>query len=537
MRLGWIGRDYRRSVSLVAAIVIVAPVVISSLWTWQVWSEKRSAALDRSRQGAALVSEYTSRVIQSQILLLNQIDRVVAEHPNAEAFQLHNALRAMDASFQYTTSLGIIDRNGDTVAGSRTYPLKANFADREYFKALRDTDRTFFIDRLILRPLRRDTISVVRRRPGDDFRGVITASTEISKFTDFLTTMSVEPGTLAVLVRDDGKVLARPDADDQPTFMQPDGSGMRAMAAAASGFFDAPGRLDGIKRTYAFTRVPDLPLYAVHGFSNREIWNDTFVAMLPNIAILLICAALAYLAFIGLMRRVEMERMRTSAEHNRRLLDEARRTSALREAMLKEVNHRIHNNLQTVQSLIQMQSRRQIDPAAMLKEISKRVWAISEVHSLLYRSAQYSRLELSGFIQALAANPGIVPPESGVKVVCDLEKVTIETRQAVPVALIVLEAVINALKHAFPDNRSGRINIMLRELDGQAEIVVTDNGIGLQPEGSRSSGTRLSAVLADQISGDFACETGEAGGTVVRLRFPVNLNDEDEAGGMAAAAK
>jgi two-component sensor histidine kinase len=525
MTLDWIGKDYLRSARLVAAIVVLAPIAISIAWAWQVWSEKRSAALDRSRQGAALVSEYTSRVIQSQILLLNQIDRVLAENPGIDGFRLHQALRAMDASFQYTTSLGVIDANGDTVAGSRTYPLTANFSDREYFIALRDTDRRIFIERLILRPLQRDTISAVRRLAGEGFNGVATASTDIAKFTDFLATMSAETGSLAVLVRDDGKILARPDAGE-PTFMLPDGDGMRAMAASASGFFVAPGRLDGVKRTYAFTRVPDLPLFAVHGFSHREIWDAALYAMLPNVAILFVCAALGYLAFIGLLRRIELERMRTAAEHDRRLLDEARRTTALRDAMLKEVNHRIHNNLQTVQSLIQMQSRRPIDPVEMLKEIGKRVWAISEVHSLLYRTAQYSTLELSAFIRALTANPGIVPPERGIALSCDLEQVNIETRQAVPVALIVLEAVINALKHAFPDGRTGRLELRLRQHGDQAEISIADDGIGLPQANGRQSGMRLSAVLAEQIGGAFACEPREGGGTVVHLRFPVAASGE-----------
>jgi two-component sensor histidine kinase len=533
MTLDWLGKDYRRAVRLVTAIVMLAPVVIGSLWTWQVWSEKRLAALDRARQGAALISEYTSRVIQSQVMLLNQIERVLAEHPGIGPEQLHHALRAMDASFQYTTSLGVIDANGDAVAGSRSYPLKANFSHRDYFTALRDTERTLFIDRLLLHPLNRDTLSVVRRLPGEQFSGVATASTDITKFADFLMAMSDEEGALAVLVREDGKVLVRPDVEDRPTFMLPDGAGMRAMAAAPQGFFSAPGRLDGVKRTYAFTRVPDLPLFALHGFSNIDIWQATMHAMLPNLVILVVCAALAYLAFMGVLRRVELERMRATAERDRLLLDDARRTTALRDAMLKEVNHRIHNNLQTVQSLIQMQSRKPIDPAEMLKEISKRVWAISEVHSLLYRSAQYSTLELGSFIRSLVANPSIVPPERGIAVDCDLQTVNIETRQAVPVALIVLEALTNALKHAFPAAGGGRIAIALRQQGDTVEITVADDGVGLAPQNGRRSGTRLSAVLADQIGGELRLEAGSGRGTVVHLRFPLSYNAEAE----AAAAK
>ncbi len=211
--------------------------------------------------------------------------------------------------------------------------------------------------------------------------------------------------------------------------------------------------------------------------------------------------------------------------------------------MLKEVNHRIHNNLQTIQSLIRIQSRKPIEPQLMLQEIGKRVWAISEIHNLLYRSAEYSSLELSSFIRVLATNPGIVPPERGVTVRCDLETVTTDIRQAVPVALIVLEAVTNALKHGFPDGRKGEIAITLRREGDAAEIIVRDNGVGLAGDAKSASGTKLAAMLAEQIEGSFSWrdvsrdDPGQAnsiqadtiqGGVEMRLRFPLT------APGMAA---
>lgn len=511
----------RRPAWLIIAILLAAPLVIGSLWTWQVWQEKHSAALERSRQGAALISEYTSRVLQAKIMLLNQIDRLLQDNPGIEPHRLHERLQAMDAGFQHTTSLGVIDAKGDAVAGSRNYPLKANFTDREYFRILREDGQQLVIDRLLLRPLQRDTITVARRLPGDDFRGVATASTEIDKFSDFLSKMIFDEGSTAVLVRTDGKILARPDAKEQPTFMLPDGAGMRAMVRAAAGYFDAPGRMDGIVRTYAFVQVPDLPLFAVHGFSRQEIWKETLRAMASNFLILYACAILACIALTAMLRRIELEQVRIVAEHDRRLLDEARRTSAIRETMLKEVNHRIHNNLQTIQSLIRLQSRKPIEPQLMLQEIGKRVWAISEIHNLLYRSAEYSSLELGSFIRALATNPGIVPPERDVAVECDLETVTIDIRQAVPVALIVLEAVTNALKHAFADGRRGRIVIVLRQNGDAADITVTDNGIGLPAEGRGASGTKLASVLAEQIEGSVVWSDAPEGGVQVRLHFPL----------------
>lgn len=529
------GGAARRSMWLIIAALLVAPLAIGSLWTWQVWREKHSAALEHSRQGAALVSEYASRVLQGKVMLLGEIDRLVQDNPGIGRRELHGRLQAMDAGFQHTTSLGVIDPNGDVVAASRTYPLEANFSDREYFVALRDGTQKLVIDRLVLRPLQRDTITIARRLSGEGFRGIATASTEISKFTDFLSKLTFDQDSTAVLVRSDGKVLARPDPQGPPVMMLPEGDGMRAMAQSAAGYFDAPGRMDGILRTYAFVRVPDLPLFAVHGFSRQAIWQETLRAMIGNLLILVVCALLAILALTGMFRRIELERIRVAAEHDRRLLDEERRTSAIRATMLKEVNHRIHNNLQTIQSLIRIQSSKPIEPRVMLQEISRRVWAISEIHNLLYRSAEYSSLELSAFIRSLAVNPGVVPPERGVAVHCNLETVTIDIRQAVPVALIVLEAVTNAMKHAFPDGRRGAITIALRREGEHAEITVHDNGVGLPGDGHSASGTRLVAVLAEQIEGSLTWRDDPEGGVELRLRFPLAapgmavLNEQDAA--------
>jgi two-component sensor histidine kinase len=516
----------RHPARLIVAILLAAPLVIGSLWTWQVWKEKHSAALERSRQGAELISEYTSRVLQSQIMLLNQIDRLMQDNPDIAPQRLHERLKVMDAGFQHSTSLGVIDEKGDVVAASRTYPLVANFSDRDYFTTLRDSSQTLAIDRVMLRPAQRDTITMARRLSGDRFTGIATASTEISSFTDFLSKMIFDAGSSALVVRADGKVLARPDPLEQPVTMLPDGAGMRAMARAAAGYFDAPGRMDGIVRTYAFVRVSDLPLFAVHGFSKQEIWKDTLTAMISNFAILIVCAILACIALTAMLRRIELEQVQIAAEHDRRLLDEARRINAIRETMLKEVNHRIHNNLQTIQSLIRIQSRKSIDPQLMLQEIGKRVWAISEIHNLLYRSAEYSSLELGSFIRVLADNPGVVPPERGIAVHCDLETVTIDIRQAVPVALIVLEAVTNALKHGFPDGRQGEIAITLRRDGDAAEIVVRDTGVGLAGEAKSASGTKLAAMLAEQIEGSFSWrnvsrDESAPGGVEMRLRFPL----------------
>src|SRR5690606_10846041 len=152
--------------------------------------------------------------------------------------------------------------------------------------------------------------------------------------------------------------------------------------------------------------------------------------------------------------------------------------------------------LQTIQALIHLRSRNPIDPAVMLQEIAQRVWAISEVHGLLYNSSEYTHLDLGAFLRTMANNPGIVPPEQAIAVECDTGKVEVELRPAVPAALIVVECLTNALKHAFADERSGAIRITLRRRGGDAEIAISDDGIGMPDIGRRNSGMKLNRGLA-----------------------------------------
>lgn len=531
----WRSRLYAPPLRRLRAGILIAPVIVAAIWAHQLWQEKRGAAIVEASQSAALVSEYVLRIFQSQKLLLDQVDRIVTEYPAIEPQQLHQRLRALDESYQYITSLGVIDADGRIKAGSRNFPLEASVEGRDYFKALRDADLPLFVDRITLQPTGRDTITLAHRLPGDGFRGLATASTDVVQFTDFLAGVSQATDAAAFLMRSDGKLLVRPNPSDPAFMMLPDGPVMTAVSKGSAGIFEAPGRMDGVSRIYAFRKIGDLPLYAIYGRSQRALFVAVMTDMVPIALFLILSAGLGYLALSEAIRRIEAERARREAEFDRRHLDEARQMAALKETLLKEMNHRVHNNLQTIQALIHLRSRNPVDPTVMLQEIAQRVWAISEVHSLLYNSAEYSHLDLGAFLRTMANNPGIVPPEQAIAVECHTEKVEVELRQAVPASLIVLESLTNALKHAFPGERSGTIRITLRRREGDAEVVVADDGVGMPDIGRRNSGMKLNRGLAAQIQGSLEVESGGNRGTRITLRFPIapaaDGQDASDAGG------
>lgn len=202
--------------------------------------------------------------------------------------------------------------------------------------------------------------------------------------------------------------------------------------------------------------------------------------------------------------------------------------------LLNEVHHRVKNNLQVIASLLNLQTSRATDPAAraMLRESQSRVRAMALTHQLLYERKDYSRIDLGEYLERLAQllQGSFREASSRVALRRGIVKgpLYIDLERAVPCGLVVNELVTNAFKHAFPDERRGEIRIELSTVDGELELVVADDGVGLpagfDPAQSKSLGLQLVPLLVDQLQGRFQFENAQ--GTRFVLRFK---NDSEAA--------
>ncbi|MDP3066886.1 MAG: histidine kinase dimerization/phosphoacceptor domain -containing protein, partial [Methanobacteriaceae archaeon] len=180
-----------------------------------------------------------------------------------------------------------------------------------------------------------------------------------------------------------------------------------------------------------------------------------------------------------------------------------------KEVLLKEIHHRVKNNLQIISSLMSLQSAYVRDPNTlkMFQESKNRVRAMSLIHEKLYQSPDMTRISFGGYIQNLA-NQLINFYEvnvDDVELEVNVDEIFLTLDNSIPLGLIVNELVSNCLKHAFPDGRKGKVSIQLWSQNEKNVLTVADNGVGLPSDfdisKTDSLGLRIVQTLTLQLSG------------------------------------
>ena len=197
-----------------------------------------------------------------------------------------------------------------------------------------------------------------------------------------------------------------------------------------------------------------------------------------------------------------------------------------KEVLLKEVHHRVKNNMQVISSILNLQSSYIDDETALsiLRESQDRIKSMSFVHESLYQSNTLSEVNFSEYIENIARNlfHSYGRPEGGIKLDFDLQEIYLNLDTSIPCGLIINEIVSNSLKYAFEGRERGRILIEFsRVSDGRLKLNVGDDGIGLPDnfdiETAESLGLQLVTTLITQISGELEIEVKE--GTKFNILF------------------
>ena len=202
--------------------------------------------------------------------------------------------------------------------------------------------------------------------------------------------------------------------------------------------------------------------------------------------------------------------------------------------LLKEVHHRVKNNLQIVISLLRLQSVRTKNPDVLdtLQGTGNRIRSMALLHDTLYRSENLARVNFTQYIESLCSHlfRAYGSKAGRIKLESHLEEVSVDLDQAVSCGLIINELVSNALKHAFPKGRAGRVMVDLHKTPQQQLVLkIADDGVGLSPElDVRQTGTlghQLVFMMAEKLRGSV--EVTRDHGTAFRIAFQARQADEN----------
>lgn len=222
----------------------------------------------------------------------------------------------------------------------------------------------------------------------------------------------------------------------------------------------------------------------------------------------------------------------------RKKVDEKIRISLKeKEALLREIHHRVKNNLQVISSLLDLQSGRLKEKSSIdaFKESQNRIKSMSLIHEQLYQSKNLTKIDFEKYIKNLTINLFNLysgsPDDISIKI--NAKDVLMSIGKAIPCGLIINELVSNSLKHGFPDGKQGEILIdFLLENDKEYKLVVKDNGIGfpedLNLQNIESLGLQLVNMLTQQLKGTVELDRNH--GTTFKITFPISDLKNKEGG-------
>ncbi|MBF4507690.1 tetratricopeptide repeat protein [Flavobacterium sp. JLP] len=263
-----------------------------------------------------------------------------------------------------------------------------------------------------------------------------------------------------------------------------------------------------------------------------KIHNDQIIryVFIGSVVVLVLFLAFLYNSFRSKKKKneeLEMQRQQINEQNelNKKMLLE-------KEWLLKEIHHRVKNNLQIVISLLNTQSAYLDNEDALMaiQNSQHRMHAMSLIHQKLYQSDNLANIDMSWYIYELITYMReCFDTDKKINFVLDTEKVYLDVAQAVPLGLIINEAINNAIKYAFPLDKKGDVHIELKNIgENNYQLVIADNGVGL-PENfedteRNSLGMNLMMGLTDQIDGTFDMKNDN--GLSIKITFTRNTEFE-----------
>ncbi len=515
-------------------IAILLPILFFGFAAYRDWTDVRMEAETRVAYVRDALVEHAQRVFKThELAALSTRDRMLRRPSfGAPLFQsgvqgeasgdsagdalrddMHAFLVSLARGFPEIASISVINAEGRLVASSMGEAVApTDYADTDWFTRLRTQEAARIVEADPAQNAVEQGLFTLTFRHEDaegGFDGAVRLAISPGYFNMFHAGIVPEQGVVT-LFHENGDVLSRYPPDPATAIgLAQDEESLAVAREEGSGVISYRSPVDGEKRLYGYAQVGDYPVYLAYGLGRSDLLRIWLARLgsyggffVPAAAALLVLALFAWRNHRELEDTVELRTQALSS------------AIAEKNQLLKEVHHRVKNNMQIISSLIRMQERVHTSP----DETIRRVQAMALVHDLIYSHGDFASVNLAAYAHRLVegARRGRDEP---LEFDLQLEPVTIALDRAMPFALILSEMVNNATRHAFRE-RSGPITIILRRDGDEVELCVDDDGEGENPEiDGRGFGLRLIKSLSVQLGARLTYERRH--GATFNLRFPV----------------
>ena len=579
------GRSLRARLVLLFSLVLVPPVLIAWGKAAYDYYDQRDSMQRLLLQRAKLIATERDDLIKGARALLKTLPELLGAEPPQGQACVQNLRNAVVRTPEYQT-LVILDPVGRVICSNRPSDIGANLADRAWFReALGGVE--LYVSQPMFSRLTQSTVLAVSaplRAKSGTVIGVIAVGIPWEQ-------MVAPPGpgddagggSLLALVDRDGRIFPFDRNGNEKVRPFAEETLMHAFANGPPERAEDGWLLASAGTQWALAPFAGGTLFVALGQPRHVMSQQLNFRLLLGLALpmLIWIAAVAtawvaanrlivrwvlrvreHAASIAAGRTIEPdEQLREAPRELQQLATSLRRMMTVirernadlrealehRETLIKEIHHRVKNNLQIIASLLNLQMRDIRDGAARdaMMTVRSRVNALALIHRTLYETDEMQQVELSGFLQTLADQVAefLDARERRIEVRVAVPPVLVPAETAVTVALLVTEALSNAFKHAFPSRHEGRVTIRIEaSSDDTAILTVADDGVGgLQREADRqntpesSLGNQLMLGYARQLGGLLAIDEND--GTIIRVELPgIVMQPSDSASKPALAA-
>ena len=514
-----------RNLRFVASLIALLLILVLSMLTLLIYNESRDAtrrAEDRALAAAQVVSTNARWITALAKQALGRMDIALGNDINSPPATAETSIREAIANLPGDSKAYVVALDGRTVFTTDPNVKAIDIRDRDYFSELaKGSD--FYTSGLLVSRLDGTQIFVFSKRLTRDgrFAGAAIISFQASILREIWQSLRLDPLSTVGFFRNDGQLIARYPFPDGPLDLSKYVLFTQYLKNSDTGIYHSVSPVDQISRIVAYRRTGGTDIVAISSISTKAAYAVFWRNAIGTLAI-------ALPALLGLAAAIFWI-WRLLQNDQRQKLDIINALE-LNRMLIKDTHHRVKNNLQSIMSMIRMHNM----PERVKKDLQGRVSAMAAVHEHLYRVDQVSEINADALIRGIvwALLKGF---DSNITALYDIEPLVIDRDHATPLALLVNEAVTNALKHSA--GKTSAIKITLKSVPtGQLILSIADNGPGFDPAGqSEGLGRRLIAAMLTQLNGTASYHFNEGTEFRVFLDFAPAMNRELAVGAASAS--